>query len=123
MANDPSPGAAPSIPPSDLQALQDGISANIQTILKAYDACNDPVQSATLIVQSQELAAQMSKIETALFHQETLEATATMSSAFDSANGFTAQLNGMAASLEKAADIIAVAAKVIGAVAEIVSHL
>ncbi len=107
----------------DLQALQDGLNASIQTILKSYDQCTDPVQSASLLSQSQQLAAQMSQIETKLFHQEVVQATATITAAFTAANGFTDQLKAMAASLEKASDIVSIAAKLVSAVAQIISCL
>jgi hypothetical protein len=121
MADDNS--TAPTIPTSQLQDLQDGISASIQTILKAYDACNDPVESAALLNQSHQLAAQMSQIETALFHQQAINATATVSSAFTSAQGFIAELNGLTSQLEKVSAIIASAAKLVGVVAQILPCL
>ena len=114
---------APTISTSELQDLQDGISASIQTILKAYDACNDPVESATLLNQSHQLSAQMSQIETALFHQQAVNATATVSSAFTSAQGFIAELNGLTTQLEKVSAIITAAAKLVGVVAQILPYL
>jgi hypothetical protein len=107
----------------DLQALQDGLNASIQTILKSYDQCTDPVQSAALLSQSQQLAAQMSQIETKLFHQEVVQATATMTAAFTAANGFTAQLKAMDATLEKASDIVSVAAKLVSVVTQILPYI
>jgi hypothetical protein len=119
MANaSPSTQSAP-----DLQALQDGLNASIQTILKSYDQCTDPVQSAALLTQSQQLAAQMSQIETKLFHQEVVQATATITAAFTAANGFTDQLKAMAASLEKASDIVSIAAKLVSVVAQIIPYI
>jgi hypothetical protein len=117
------PQNSAAIPPNQLRDLQDGISASIQTILKAYDQCEDPVGSATLLQQSQQLAAQMSAIETALFHQETVQATTAMADAFTSARGFTAQLKQTEAGLDKVSDIINAAAKLIGVVAQIVPYL
>src|SRR5271166_3001373 len=121
MAKNP-PGPAP-ISSQQLQDLQDGISASIQTILKAYGQCQDRVGSATLLQQSQQLAAQMSSIETALFHQQTVDATDAMASAFTAASGFTAQLKQLADGLDKVSDIINAAAKMIGVVAQIVPYL
>jgi hypothetical protein len=118
MANASSATSAP-----DLQALQDGLNASIQTILKSYDQCTDPVLSAALLTHSQQLAAQMSQIETSLFHQEAVQATATMTAAFTAANGFTAQLKAMAATLEKASDIVSVAAKLVSVVAQILPYI
>ena len=119
----PNPPGPATIPAKQLQDLQDGLSASIQTILKAYDQCEDPGASATLLQQSHQLAAQMSAIETALFHQQTLQATAVVTGAFSAAAGFTAQLKGLEAGLEKVSDIIGAAAKLIGAVAQILPYL
>jgi hypothetical protein len=119
MAN--APTSATSVP--DLQALQDGLNASIQTILKSYDQCTDPVQSAALLTQSQQLAAQMSQIETKLFHQEVVQATAAMTAAFTAATGYTAQLKDMATKLEKASDIVSVAAKLVSVVTQILPYI
>jgi len=117
------PTTSATISTQQLRALQDGVSASLQTILKAYDRCEDPVGSATLLQQSQQLAAQMSAMETALFHQETVQATAAMADAFTCASGFTAQLKQMEATLDKVSDIINAAAKLIGVVAQIIPYL
>jgi hypothetical protein len=117
--------AGPTTPIStaQLQTLQDGISASVQILLKAYDQTADPVVSATLLGQQQQLAAQMGQIETAIFHQETVLATATMAAAFTAANGFTAELTGQAQSLDQVSKIITSAAKLIGVVAQIIPYL
>ena len=114
---------SPPISTEELQQLQDGISASIQTVLKAYNACDDPVDCATLLNQSQQLAGQMSRIETALFHQQTIEASAAISGAFDSADGFIAELKQMTKSLDQASKIITAAAKLAGVVAQILAVL
>jgi len=119
MAADPS---AP-ISTARLQQLQDGISAGIQTILQAYDACTDPVESATLLGQSRQLAAQMADLETALFHQQTIAASATVAAAFTAADGFIAELNQAAQSLDRVSQIITASAKLIGVVTQILPYL
>ena len=108
---------------ADLEELQDGISASIQTLLQAYNQCTDPVESATILSQSQHLAAQMSQIETNLFHQQTIQAGATVDNAFASAKGFTGQLKDLVKSLDRASDIITTGAKLVGVVAQIISVL
>ena len=118
MANASSSQSVP-----DLQALQDGINTSIQTILKSYDQCTDPVMSAALLSQSQQLAAQMSQIETSLFHKEAVQATATVTAAFTAANGYTDQLKAMATTLEKASDIVSVAAKLVSVVTQILPYI
>jgi hypothetical protein len=123
MADASSVSGAPTLSVQQLQDLQDGINASIQTVLAAYDQCTDPTQSLALINQSQQLSAQMSQIEKTLFNQQTVQANATLSGAFTSASGFTEQLKTMAASLEKVSDIIGMAAKLVGAVAQILPYL
>ena len=108
---------------ADLEDLQDGISASIQTLLQAYGQCRDPVESATILGQSQQLAAQMSQIETNLFHQQAIAAGATIDSAFASAKGFTQQLKDMAKTLDRVSDIITNGAKLVGVVTQIISYL
>jgi len=108
---------------ADLEELQDGISASIQTLLQAYGACADPVLSATILGQSQQLAAQMSQIETNLFHQQAIQAGATIDRAFASARGFTAELKDLARSLDRVSDIITAGAKLVGVVTQIISYL
>jgi hypothetical protein len=107
----------------DLEELQDGISATIQTLLKAYDRCADPVESATILIQTKQLAAQMSQIETGLFHEQTTKAGPVIDQAFASAKGYTARLNEMAGNLERISDMIATASKLVAAVTLIVSGL
>jgi len=106
-----------------LQQLQDGISASIKTILKAYDACSDPVESATLLGQSRQLSAQMADLETALFHQQTIAASATLAGAFTAADGFIAELNQDAQALDRVSQIITASAKLIGVVTQILPYL
>ncbi|HZL46227.1 MAG TPA: hypothetical protein VFC28_08370 [Opitutaceae bacterium] len=108
---------------ADLEELQDGISASIQTLLQAYGQCADGVASATILGQSQQLAAQMSQIETNLFHQQAIQAGAAIDGAFASAKGFTEQLKAMAKTLDRISDIIATGAKLVGVVTQIVSYL
>ena len=108
---------------ADLEALQDGISASIQTLLQAYDKCQDPVGSATILGQAQQLAAQMSQIETNLFHQQAIQAGATIDSAFAAARGFTDQLRSFAQTLDRISDIITAGAKLVGVVTQIISYL
>jgi hypothetical protein len=55
--------------------------------------------------------------ESKLFHQEAVQASATVTAAF------TAQLKAMDASLEKASDIVSDAAKVVDAVAQILPYI
>lgn len=107
----------------DLEALQDGISASIQTLLQAYDQCTDPVESATIIVQTKQLAAQMSQIETRLFHQQAIQAGPAVDSAFGSAQGFTMQLRAMSGKFERMSEIIGTGAKLVDAVAVLVGCL
>jgi len=108
---------------ADLEDLQDGISASIQTLLQAYGQCADRVESATILGQSQQLAAQMSQIETNLFHQQAIAAGATIDDAFASAKGFTQQLQDMSRSLDRVTDIITTGAKLVGVVAQIIRYL
>ncbi len=108
---------------NDLQNLQDGLSASIKSILSSYDATQDPAESATLLNQSHQLAAQMTQIETNLFHQQTIQAGATIDQAFALATGFTAQLTAAAGQLQKISDTIATAAKLIGVVSKIIGYL
>ncbi len=108
---------------ADLETLQDGISASIQTLLKAYDQCDDPVVSVTILSQSKELAAQMSQIETSLFHQQAIQSGAEIDRAFASAIGFTGQLKDLGRDLERLTEIISTAARLVGAVNQIVSAL
>ena len=108
---------------ADLEELQDGISASIQTLLQAYGQCADRVESATILGQSQQLAAQMSQIETNLFHQQTVAAGATIDAAFASARGLTQQLQEVSKSLDRVSEIIATGAKLVGVVAQIISYL
>jgi methyl-accepting chemotaxis protein len=108
---------------ADLEELQDGISASIQTLLQAYNQCADPVESATILSQSQQLAAQMSQIETNLFHQQAIQVGATVDNAFASARGFTSQLKDLAKSLDRVSDIITTGAKLVGVVTQIISVL
>jgi|SRR5208283_716004 len=108
---------------ADLEALQDGLSASIQTLLQAYGQCADPVQSATILGQSQQLAAQMSQIETNRFHQQTIQAGATVDRAFASVLGFTSQLEDLAKSLDRVSDIITAGAQLVGVVTQIISVL
>jgi len=107
----------------DLEGLQEGISASIQTLLQAYDQCADPVESATIMVQTRQLAAQMSQIETSLFHKQTLRAGPVIDQAFASAKGFIAQLKNLAGRFDRMEGIIATGAKLVGAVTPIVSCL
>jgi hypothetical protein len=121
MANgNPSPG---NMSVEALQALQDGISASIKTILATYDACTDPTESATLLAQSQQLSAQMSQIETILFHKQATEATDTIKAGFAAANGYIAELKDMAGDLEKVSDIISSSAKLISVLTQIIPYL
>jgi hypothetical protein len=108
---------------ADLETLQDGISASIQTLLKAYDRCGDPVESATILSQSKQLAAQMSQIETNLFHQQAIQAGEEIDRAFESAMGFTAQLRDLGGNLDRLTEIISTGARLVGAVSQIVSAL
>jgi CHASE3 domain sensor protein len=113
----------PTITTSQLQDLQDGISASLQTLQKAYALTNDPGQSQNLINQSQDLATQMAQFEKTLFAQQTLDAEAAVQAAFSSAQGLTDQLKAMAGNLEKVSDVISIAAKLIAALAQIVVKL
>jgi flagellar hook-associated protein FlgK len=108
---------------NDLQTLQDGINASIQTLLQAYDNCQDPVASQQLIDQANQLTAQMKQIEATLFHQQTVEAGAVLAGAFTSAKGFTDQLNALSKSLDQVSDIISVAGKLVDAVAKVIAVL
>jgi len=108
---------------ADLEDLHDGLSASIQALLQAYGQCADPVESATILGQSQQLAAQMSQIETNLFHQRAIAAGASIDSAFASAGGFTQQLKDMAGKLERVSDIILTAAKLVSVVTQIIGFL
>ena len=107
----------------DLEDLQDGISASIQTLLRAYDQCADPVESAAILIQSKQLAAQMAQIETNMFHQQSIRAGPTVDRAFASAKGYTSQLKDMGGHLDRVSDIIATGAKLVGVVTQIVSWL
>jgi flagellar hook-associated protein FlgK len=107
----------------ELKTLQDGLAASIRTILQAYDQCTAPDMRAQLIDQAQMLSSQMSQIETTLFHQQTLEASATLAAAFASAKGFTDQIDKLNNNLEKVSDIISLAGKVINTVTQIVNVL
>lgn len=107
----------------DLKTLQDSLAASIRTILQAYDQCTVPEMRAQLINQAQMLSSQMSQIETLLFHQQTLEASAVLTAAFASAKGYTDQLNGLNQQLEHVSDIISIAGKVVNAVTQIVNVL
>jgi hypothetical protein len=122
MPDNPTEPTTP-LTPAQLQGLQDGINTNIQIVLKAYDQCSDPAASASLISQSKQLSEQMDQIETALFHQQTGQASVAVAAAFTSAMGFTAELTAQAQSLGQVTQIIATAAKVIGAVAQIIPYL
>jgi hypothetical protein len=108
---------------ADLETLQDGISASIQTLLKAYDQCTDPVESAAILSQSRQLAAQMAQLETSLFGQETIQAGSEIDRAFGSARGFTEQLKVLAGSLDRVSEIISTGARLAGVVAQIVNCL
>jgi len=121
MANGNSPPDTLSV--QDLQDLQDGISASIKAILATYDGCSDQAESATLLAQSQQLSAQMSQIETILFHKQETEATDTIKAGFAAANGYIAQLKDMAGNLEKVSDIISAAAKLVSTVTQIIPYL
>ncbi len=107
----------------DLQKLQDGLSVSIKSLLKAYDQSKDPVESATLLDQSQQLSAQMTQIETNIFHQQTVQAGATIDDAFTAAGGLVDQLTAATAKLQKISDAISIAAKLISVVAKIASYL
>ena len=107
----------------DLEDLQDGISASIQTLLRAYDQCADPVESAAILIQAKQLAAQMAQIETNMFHQQSIRAGPTVDRAFASAKGCTSQLKDMGGHLDRVSDIIATGAKLVGVVTQIVSWL
>ena len=107
----------------DLEDIQDGISASIQTLLRAYDQCADPVESAAILVRSKQLAAQMSQIETGLFHQQSVQASPEVDRAFASARGYTAQLKAMAGDLDRVSEIIATGAKLVDAVTQIIGWL
>jgi hypothetical protein len=107
----------------DLKSLQDGLSASIQTILQAYDQCTSPEVRPQLLDQAQMLSSQMSRIETMLFHQQTLEASDVLTAAFASAKGFTDQIGGLNNQLERVSEIISLAGKVINAVTQIVNFL
>jgi hypothetical protein len=107
----------------DLEDLQDGISTSIQTLLRAYDQCADPVESAALLLQTKQLAAQMSQIETSLFHQQAVQASPMVDRAFASAEGYTSQLKDMAGNLDRVSDIIATGAKLVDGVTQIVGWL
>ena len=108
---------------ADLEELQDGISASIQTLLQTYGLCADPVESATILSQSQQLAAQMSQIETNLFHEQTIQQGATIDEAFTAARGFTDQLKAMSQELDRVSDIISTGAKLVAVVTQIVKYL
>lgn len=108
---------------NDLQTLQDGINASIQTLLQAYGNCEDPAASQQLLDQANQLTAQMKRIEASLFHQQTIAAGTDLAGAFTSAKGFTAQLNAMNKSLDRVADIISMAGKLVDAVAKVIAVL
>ncbi len=108
---------------ADIEVLQDGISASLQTLLRAYDRCPDPVQCADLLNQARQLAAQMSRIETGLFHQQALQADAAIDRAFISAGSCTGRLKDMAGSLDRVSDIISTAAKLVADVTQIIGFL
>jgi len=107
----------------DLETLQDGISASIQTLLRAYDQCADPVESAAILIQSKQLAAQMAQIETNMFHQQAIHAGPAVDCAFVSAKGYTSQLKDMGGRLDRVSDIIATGAKLVDVVTQIVRWL
>ena len=109
--------------PLDLQTLQDGLNASIQTLLNAYDQCADSEASAQLIDQVNQLTSQMKQVETNLFHQQTVEATDVLNSAFASAQGYTAKLNDLGKKLGQVAAIVSTAGKLISVVAQIVAAL
>jgi len=113
----------PTITTSQLQDLQDGISASLQTLQKAYALTSDPTESQTLANQTQDLAGQMAQMEKTLFAQQTLDAETTVQAAFTSAQGLTAQLKAMAGNLEKVSEVISIAAKLVAAVAQVVVKL
>jgi hypothetical protein len=107
----------------NLTNLQSDLGASIRVILQAYDQCEDPALRAQLISQAQLLSTQMSRIETALFHQQTVEADEELEEAFTSAKGFTEQIDAMNHELERAAELVALAGKVVHTVTQIVAHL
>jgi hypothetical protein len=107
----------------NLENLQDGLSASLQILLKAYDECTDPAESAALLIQAKQLAAQMSQIETSLFHQQTVQAGAVVDPAFSSAESYTADLKNLAGKYDQISDIIAAGAKLVEAVTVIVGGL
>jgi len=106
-----------------LTALQGDLASNIRTLLDAYDRCTDPALRTQLISQTQSLSTQMSRIETALFHQQTVDADDTLEAAFNSARGFTSQIDALNDQLERVSELVSVAAKVVQTVTVIVGYL
>jgi hypothetical protein len=111
------------ISPAQLKELQRGVSTSLQALQATYVQCQDPTECLTLIGQSQQLAAQMTQLEQALFHQQTLDAEASLQDAFSAAQGLTAQLTALSAKLDKISDAIGAAAKLISLVAQIIAKL
>jgi len=107
----------------DLEELQDGISASVQTLFRAYDQCTDPVESAAILIQAKQLAAQMAQIETNMFHQQSIQTGPTVDRAFASAKDYTSQLKTLSANLDRVSDIVATGTKLVDVVAQIVSWL
>jgi hypothetical protein len=107
----------------ELKTLQDDLAVSIQTILTAYDQCTAPEMRSQLLDQAQMLSSQMSQIETRVFHQQTLEASAVLTAAFASAKGYTDQIDGLNNKLEQVSEIISLAGKVINVVAQIITVL
>jgi hypothetical protein len=111
------------ITPDQIKELQRGVSKSLQALQASYVACQDPTECLTLINQSQQLAAQMTQLEQALFHQQTVEAETTLQDAFAAAHGLTAEVTALSGRLDKISDAISSAAKLTSLLAGIIAKL